>query len=170
MTQRDQRFGGGSAHAAGPPSVKEVAERAADLDITPKRLLQELARMGFASLRDIVDWDEKGIKVKPSANLSDDQVAAIAEIVASASTGKIYRIKMHDKNAPLVTLGRAIGMFRPGGNAGEETDDDGEDPREFLIRELARLRARRVGGGAAPSDPQGEGAETQASLGIPGTR
>src|SRR5437763_16990955 len=95
---------GGSAHVAGPLAIEAVAAETTDPDISLERVVQELGRLGFASIRDIVDWDKTGIKVKPSAELSEDQVAAIAEIVASAKDNTIYRVKMHDKNAPLALL------------------------------------------------------------------
>src|SRR4051794_10924320 len=160
-----ERSRSGSAHVAGPLSIEDIVGEAADLDISLERVLQELARMGFASIRDIVDWNEKGIKVKPSDKLTDDQVAAIAEIVASAKDNTIYRVKMHDKNAPLALLVRYFLMSKSAGDA----EDDGEDPREFLVRELARLRARRLGRGSAVGDAGADGAETQVSVGLPGT-
>ena len=134
----------GAAHAAGPPLVEEVAERAARLGITPERVLEEYARIAFASLRDIAEWDEKGMKVKPSCDLTPDQVAAIAEIVASASSGQIYRIKMHDKKPVLDAMARHLGMLpkaAPAPHEEEQTDEDGEDPREILARKIARIAA-----------------------------
>jgi terminase small subunit-like protein len=148
MTERDQRFGGGSAHA-GPPAVEEVEARAARLGITPERVLAEYRRIAFASLRDIAEWGpgEDGLRVKLSKDLTPAQVAAIAEIVASASTGKIYRIKMHDKKPVLDAIARYLGMFPPAQAAPIEnnsTHTDAENARERLISEFDRLAAQEA--------------------------
>jgi hypothetical protein len=76
---------------------------------------------------------------------------------------------MFDKTPALALLIRWFWMLeklKRGANEGEQVDDDGEDPREFLIRELARLRARRAGGGADPKPADAEGSEAPAPVGI----
>jgi Terminase small subunit len=161
MAERE-RFRGGSAHAAGPSSVEEVAERAARLGITVERVLEEYARIGFANVRDIVDWDDDGIKVKRSRDLTEAQVSAIAEVVATAKDRKIYRVKMHDKTPVLGALGRAIGVFpqkKIGANEDEQADDDAGEAQEFLIQELDRLAAevaRDEGDPEAPGQAGGK--------------
>jgi phage terminase small subunit len=156
MTKRDQRFGDGSAYAAGPSAVEEVAERAKRLGISAERILQEFARIGFANIGDIVEWDDKGIRVKPSADLSEDQLAAIVEVVASASSGKIYRVRMHDKKPVLGAMGRHLGMFKPAENESEQTEDEGEEAREFLLQELDRLVAEVAAGEEDSEAPQSD--------------
>src|ERR1700687_542557 len=82
--------------AAAPPSLEDVAGRGARLDdITPARVLREYARIAFADLRDIAGWGPDGLEIKPSSELTPAAAAAIAEIVAAAATGKVYRIKLH---------------------------------------------------------------------------
>src|SRR5437879_6552515 len=131
MTKRDDRFGGGSAHA-GPLPPEEVAARAARLGITPERVLEEYARIAFTSLHDIVEWDEGGMKLKDNAD-----TAAIIEIVAAARGGRPYRIKLHDKRPFLEAIERHLDMQ----NENQQTDDDGGDPREILARKIARIRS-----------------------------
>jgi hypothetical protein len=64
--------------------LDEIVERAARLDITADRVLQEYARIAFANLGHIVEWDDKGVmKVK-----EPDELGAVAEIVQSAGSGK----------------------------------------------------------------------------------
>ena len=132
---------------------EEVAERAARLGITAERVLDEYARIAFATLRDIAEWGpgENGLQVKKSEELSEAQVAAIAEIVASAKDGTIYRIKMHDKKPVLDALGRAIGAFPksvPAPIEEQPTESDAQSARERLIAEFDRVAAER---GEAPS-------------------
>ena len=149
MTKRDRR-------RRGPLAIEDVAARAARLGITPDRVLQEYARIGFADLRDIADWGpgEDGLRVKPSGNLAPGHAAAIAEIVAAAASGKVYRIKLHDKKPVLDALGRHLGMLPPLKHAPDEEEqlDTGEDPREFLIREIDRLATEEAEGSGHPRD------------------
>jgi phage terminase small subunit len=137
--------------------VEDVEARAARLGITPERVLREYARIAFSNIRQVVDWDdEKGIKVKPSTGLDPEVVAAIAEIVASASSQKIYRVKLHDKKPVLDSIARYLGMLPPLKDmADDEVDppNDTKDPREFILHELDRAEAED----AAGANPQSEG-------------
>jgi hypothetical protein len=146
----------GAGHLAGPP-VEEVEARAARLGITPDRVLREYARIAFSDMSRIVGWDDKGkMHAKPSTGLSEDDAPAIAEIVASASTANVYRIKLHDKKPVLDALARHLGLFPPlktePHEDEEEAPDGGEDPREFIVRELDRAEAED----AAGADPGSE--------------
>src|SRR5687767_11246027 len=98
MTKRRmRRVGSGATRASAALAVSgEVLTRAARLGVTPERVLQELERLAFSNILHIVEWDDqKGIRVKESGQLAPEQAAAIAEIVASASTNKVYRVKLH---------------------------------------------------------------------------
>src|ERR1051326_858503 len=174
MTHRDRPARRSVRRIRGAPDVEEIETRAARLGITVDRVLQEYARIAFADLRDIVDWQpgEDGLRIKPAADLSPDQAAAIAEIVASASTGRVYRIKLHDKTPVLAAIGRCLRMFpkeKPAPHdQGQPEEEDGEDPREFLARELARLRAARADRPAAAEPARGEGQGAAIPVGVPG--
>ncbi|SRR5260221_3616018 len=144
-------FRGGSTHAAGPPSVEEVAERTERLGITPERVLKEYANIAFADLRRIVEWDDKGMKFR--ADPPDDMVAII-EIVAAAGSGRPYRIKLHDKKPVLDALGRAIGVFpkcAPVATEEQPIEGNAQSARERLIAEFDRLAAER---GETPGIPE----------------
>lgn len=158
----------GSAYA-GPLPVEEVEARTARLGITIERVLRELGVIAFADITRIVSWDAEKLTMTASSALDKTETAAIAEIVASAKDGKIYRVKSHDKTPALALLLRWFWMlekFKRGAHEDEQPDDDGEDPREFLARELARLRARRAGRGTAPILAEGEGSEASVPVGI----
>jgi len=155
MATRHRRRRGHRAapRPGGPPVVEDVEARAARLGITPDRLLEEYRRIAFSDMRRIVGWNDKGVlTATPSDELDEDDAPAIAEIVASASTGSVYRIKLHDKKPVLDALARHLGMlppFKTGPHEDEELDQ-AEDPREFLIREVDRLAAEEAEG---PGDP-----------------
>ena len=164
-----QRSRGGSAYA-GPLPVEEVAERAARLGITLERVLQELLRIAYADITRVVSWDTETLTMTESDKLDEADRAAIAEIVASAKDKKIYRVKMLDKTPALALLLRWLDKHEAArGGAGDE-DDDGEDPREFLIRELTRIRARRAGtSGTHPTNDESEGSEAPVPVGVLGS-
>jgi hypothetical protein len=143
----EQRGSGGPAHIAGPLAVDETAaaERAAArLEVTPKRVIEALAAIAFADIREIVGWDDGQLTMTASGKLHDADAAAIAEIIASAKESKIYRVKLHDKTAALSLLSRLLGMQKNAGpNEDEPTEHDGKTARDFIIRELDRIAAER---------------------------
>src|SRR5260370_32471434 len=156
MRKRQKRFRSGSARAAGPP-VEEVAARAARLDITLERLLEELRAVAFSDITRIVSWDTEKLTMIASSELPETDAAAIAEIIASAKDKKIYRVKLHDKTPALALLTRILEKFT---NQDEQADDDGEEAREFLLQELDRLAAEVA---AAENDPETAGGDPEAA-------
>lgn len=105
------------------------AELAATTAVTPERVLEELARIGFSDIRQVVAWQANGVSVveddegeprlavthavslKDSESLSEAVAAGILEIQQSASGA--LKIKMHPKLPALVKLGEHLGLFRP---------------------------------------------------------
>jgi phage terminase small subunit len=98
--------------------VQEIVGRAADrAEVSLERVLRELKAIAFSNISKAVTWSceegEDGQRVKvlpvPSDKLDEDTAAAIAA-VSQSSTGAL-RIKMHNKLAALVVLGKYLGMF-----------------------------------------------------------
>lgn len=101
-----------------------IAERRGELQqatgVTQERVVAELAKIGFANLGDYfrLDGPEPVIDL---ANLTEDQKAAMSEITVdrttvasgedSETTTTRVRIKLHDKRAALVDLGKHLGLF-----------------------------------------------------------
>lgn len=105
--------------------------RAERTNITADRVLNELAKIGFADIRKAVKWTSSliteednsdggdvlviknivtnNIQIVASEEIDDDTAAAISEISQNA-TGCI-KVKLHDKRAALVDIGRHLGMF-----------------------------------------------------------
>lgn len=156
MTKRRmRRVGSGATRAAAALAVsEEVLTRAARLGVTPERVLQELERLAFSNILHIVEWDDqKGIRVKESGQLDPEQAAAIAEIVASASTNKVYRVKLHDKKPVLEAIARHLGLLPPPPAEPKEeepSEDEVKSARERLILELDRIAAEMDAGSSAP--------------------
>lgn len=105
-------------------------ERAARTNITQDRVLRELARIGFADMRKLLRWtgnrtvmdleaaEESGeveirhtnmVMLYDSDELDADTAAAISEI--SQTKEGALKVKLHDKQAALVNIGKHLGMF-----------------------------------------------------------
>lgn len=101
------------------------AERARRTEITQDRVLQELAKIGFADIRKVVKWgsgvydvevDEDGhgrpagpaIELVGSDEIDDTTAAAITEI---SQTAQGVKVKLGDKLGALTQMGRHLGMF-----------------------------------------------------------
>lgn len=109
------------------------AKRSERTEVTQDRVLQELARIGFADIRKAVAWgrspvdteareaDPNGlgifpVELKPSSEVDDDTAAAISE-VSLTQTG--VKLKMHDKLSALEKIARHLGMLN-GSGAGDD--------------------------------------------------
>ena len=112
------------------PVAQAVAARQAELadriGVTVERIVTELARIGFSDIRDVVQWrsvptasdaDDGGtnarvinvVEVRSADELSPQAAAAIAEL--SLQPSGAFRLRLHDKRAALVDLGKHLGMF-----------------------------------------------------------
>lgn len=88
------------------------AEESARLDISRERVLQELAKIGFANIQDVADFVTAGVKQDAERN----KVAAVASIRVKHTYGQngdsVEReFKMHDKGKALEQLGKHLGLF-----------------------------------------------------------
>lgn len=88
---------------------KAMAERSKRTGINQNRVLQELARIGFANITDIVDPETA--KIRPDA--SPDDLACIQSIKVKPNEFGVEReVKLYDKKSALVDLGRHLGLFK----------------------------------------------------------
>jgi phage terminase small subunit len=130
-----------TAYASGAENLKkpQIASaiesalkiRADRTDITADRVLKELAKIGFADIRKAIKWQgtlvteednpdggdtliiknvvTNNVTLVSSDEIDDETAAAISEISQNAAGG--IKLKMHDKKAALVDIGRHLGMF-----------------------------------------------------------
>lgn len=91
---------------------ERMQERQKRTEITQDRVLQELAAIAFARATDYVEIRYNGVNsnvvIKPTAELSEEQIGAIAGIKEGANG---IEIKLNDKEKALEMLGRHLGMW-----------------------------------------------------------
>ena len=88
---------------------KAMAERSKRTGINQDRVLLELAKIGFANIRDVVDPETA--KILPGAK--EEDLACIQSIkIKPNEWGTEREVKMYDKKAALVDIGRHLGMFK----------------------------------------------------------
>ncbi len=98
---------------------RAMAARRRRTRITQDRVVEELARIAFADIREFVSWDADGVSLRASEQLTGEQTACVAEIVESPGKGgKGLRVKLHGKTQALALLARHLGGEVKGGPAG----------------------------------------------------
>ena len=99
--------------------------------ITAERVLNELAKIGFANMDAYMRTTKDGDPYLDFSNLTNDQTAALAEVTVDdyvdgrgddARNVKRVKFKLHDKRAALVDLGRHLKLFT---DKHEVTGEDG---------------------------------------------
>lgn len=92
--------------------AEKQKERRKRTEITQDMVLRELAKIGFANVTDFVEIDGHGamcmVKVKPTADMEEDKIGAIAGIKEGTNG---VEIKLNDKGKALELIGRHLGMF-----------------------------------------------------------
>lgn len=115
---------------------ESMDKRSQRTKITADKVLSELAKIGFSDIRKAVRWHSQAtiaaidsdedmealadegalrfavanqVELISSVEIDDDTAASIAEI-SQSSTGAL-KVKLYDKRAALVDIGRHLGMF-----------------------------------------------------------
>jgi phage terminase small subunit len=90
--------------------AKAMAERSKRTGVTQDRVIEQLAKIAFADLKDYVRWDEKGITLLNSENVDGTVLQSITETVLPKG-GVKREIKLNDKLKALELLGKHLGMW-----------------------------------------------------------
>lgn len=90
--------------------------------VTADRVVQELAAIAFADVRQVARWNYSRVGLVPSDEVPDDAAAAIGEI---SMTQNGPRIKMLNKLPALELLGKHLGMFK-------DREADGDEPLPWV--------------------------------------
>jgi phage terminase small subunit len=109
---------GNACHLAQKPHIRarvqELMEKAGKrAEITAARVLEEMAKLAFHNPADYIKIEDDGTAVVDLSELDRDQAAAITEVISErGEDGKVKtRIKLADKKAALVELGRHFGLW-----------------------------------------------------------
>lgn len=97
---------------------EKIQEREKRTEVTSDRVVQELAKIAFADLKDFVTWDENGVMIIDSDQVDGTVLAEISEttnIQTFPNGGESERIqkkvKPYDKMKALEMLGKHLGML-----------------------------------------------------------
>jgi phage terminase small subunit len=144
-------------------NVREEIERAKQqlatrLGVSAERIVEELSRIAFSDLRKAVTWRSNVVQVDVDAETGeqvrrlvnevvladsaqlDDATAAAIHSISQGPKGEL-KIRLHDKQAALVNLGKHLGLFRT------EAASDGEG----VVVEIRRLGTTTKRGADADS-------------------
>lgn len=111
-----------SAHSQGSALLKKLeintrifeirSAQMADVNITSKRVLQELAAIAFSSIHDVADYNRGVLSLRDFRELSRQDKAAIQSIkIIHAKEGTNIHFQLYDKQKALEMLGRYLALF-----------------------------------------------------------
>lgn len=93
--------------------------RARRTEITADRVVQELARVGFADHSEVVEFVNGKVIIKDTKDITEDARRSISELSESITeNGRTRKVRFHDKVRALELLGRHTGAFDA--DSGEE--------------------------------------------------
>jgi len=123
---------------------RERAESAERTRIDRDRVMLEYARIAYAEIGAIADWDDDGFILKPKDQIALNDRAAVMEIAAHrGESGPRARIKMHSKLKALEAIAKHLALWGKGAAviaaAAEKRTIDGRDPREVFRERIMRL-------------------------------
>lgn len=89
--------------------AREMAERSKRTGINQDRVVQELAKLAFVNIADVVDLDSATVK----ETATGEDLACIQSVkIKPSEFGTEREIKLYDKKASLELLGKHLGMFK----------------------------------------------------------
>lgn len=100
---------------------ERMEERQKRTEVTQDRVVQELAAIAFARATDYAKVEGGYVTIRPTAELTEEQVRAIAGIKEGANG---IEIKLNDKEKALELLGRHLGMWNDKLNLNVPAIDD----------------------------------------------
>ena len=117
---------------------KAIAERARRTGVSQDRIVQELAKIAFADMRNFARWGKYGVSLINCDELTPEDSACIAELSETTTeNGGSVRFKLHDKKGALELLGRHLGMFK---------DKVEVEIKGGIAERLKRARERKANG------------------------
>ena len=143
-----------------------IGKRNTRLELSADAAVLQVLRLANSDIRDTIQWPEiklpvapdaidddgnpnpKYITIKASADLTDDQAAAISEFDYNLTeNGLRVKYKQHDKGAALDKLFKHMGLYSADRTLKVQMDDDISTAREIVSDALTRtgMRLQRLG-------------------------
>lgn len=126
-----------------PKIAKAIQEgmdaRSERTQVTADRVLQELARIGFADPRMVMSWGPNGVVLRDSSELTEDEAAIVSEVSETRTeSGGSLKVKLNDKLSALEKLGKHLDLFK---ERHEHTGKDGRpiEVQHFTPDQMARI-------------------------------
>ncbi len=170
-TQAAIRAGYGEAGAATQGwrllrDVEETADRISELkaetveklELKRDRVIEELLRVAFANIADLIHWDSEGVHILPSKRLPRQVTAAVQEI--TFTKGKYQQrvsVKLGSKLDALDKLARHLGLLE-----GEGDDRTAQEMAREIKTALAQIEEA-----TAPSPPVEDSGDAEGSSSDP---
>jgi phage terminase small subunit len=108
-------------------------------------VLLELARLARSDILQYVSFDQKGVALRESTGLTEDQARAIAEVSETVNAKGVRRVRfrLHDKIRALELLAKHLGLIV------ERREHSGKDGKpigvQFTDEMVASLRRKMIG-------------------------
>ena len=116
----------GKSHVAAKIQA-QMNKRAAKIEITADKVLQEIAKMAFANVQDL--YDEHGI-LRPISELPRDVAAAVQSVKVNLTEAcAVQEVKLWDKKGTLELLGKHLRLF----SEKNAEDDDTPAPVKVVV-------------------------------------
>lgn len=92
-------------------------------ELTSNRIVEEMMRIAFSDLRDVMEWAGTTVKLKDSKELTDAAAVCISEVSISETTKSWnMKVKMYDKIAALKFLHEHFTIKNPNAPIGNNPD------------------------------------------------
>jgi phage terminase small subunit len=80
--------------------------------MSQERWVRRLEWLSRANIRKIMQWDEHGVRIKASEDLTEQEAWLISEVSEQKGKyGDSIKVKLTDKLAALIELGKALGYY-----------------------------------------------------------
>lgn len=140
------------------------AMRGVQNQIRGEEIIHELATVAFANIGDYLAWEDGEVTIRPSQELSREQLAAVESIEQKIEKDgtKTIKIKLYDKPAALRDLAKMVGVIvnrvevgAPGQFA-EIDRMNADELRQWIARESAKAGVRDGQAEARGNPPSSE--------------
>lgn len=95
---------------------RAMDKRAAKLEITADRVLEEIAAVAFAHMGQYATWHDDKVSLTDSSEVDPRAVSEVSQRMTRY--GNNVGIKLHDKLGALEKLGKHLGMWKDAGGEG----------------------------------------------------